>query len=162
MTAFPTASATMSADMHPDVARHVLAARVEARRGGLPDPFPRVPLKTLDAKRRRVVELAEWFTAVWLERLADLEQGAVLQRPLEYVQLRVDLVRVDPAFARLGLAEACNLIADSACTTAARWASETHALGADSVDDISAAKAFRDATREPRRSKRSRDRSATR
>lgn len=163
MAAFPTASTALGAGLHPEVAKHIVAARVEARRRGLPDPFPRAALETLGAKRRRVVELAEWFEAVSLERLAGLEQGAVLPRPLEYVQLRAELVRVDRRFEQLKMTAAYNLISDSACNTAARWAREAHALGAHlAVSDIAAAKAFRDDAREPGRSKRQRDRSAKR
>jgi hypothetical protein len=166
MTAPPIAPASLGPNLHPDVAKLVLAARIEARRLGEPDPFPRVPLETIGAKRRRVVELADWFTrageaAGWLLRLRSLGPGNVtIARPADWIWLRTELVRVDHAFAGLGLITACDLIAKSPYTTAARWAREVSVLGTEALSELAAAKAFRDDTREPRRSKRLRERRA--
>jgi hypothetical protein len=155
----------LSADLHPEVAKHVLAARLEARKQGAPDPFPRAPLESLDAKRRRVVELAQWFVQVgsaagWLQQIRALKPGVVtICYPVEWSLVRAELYCVNEAFAFLGLITACSLATESPHATAARWAREVRVLGSQNVSELAAAKAFRDATREPRRSKRSRDRS---
>lgn len=128
-------------NLHPDVARHLVAAQLAAYQLGEPDPFPRVPLKGVQAKRRRIVELAAWFYQAGnatglIRKIQALAPGdkVTLSYPLEWTRVKIELYHVSPIFAAaaedkgtdlgIDLVFACNSVTKSPYTTAARWTRE--------------------------------------